>query len=252
MVVDAQRIETLRRNLDAVRQRIAAAAARAGRAADDVRLVVVTKYVDVEVIRALLAAGVRDLGENRAQQLAARAAALGAACTRLDAAAAAGDRPRWHMIGHLQRNKVKLVLESARIVHSVDSARLADELERQAVARDAEVDVFMEVNVSGEASKEGAAPADAPPLAARIASTSRLRLVGLMTMAPLDAPAAARPVFAALRALRDDLRRRGEAPPTCTHLSMGMSNDYEIAVEEGATVVRVGSAVYTGLDAPPA
>lgn len=249
MVVDAGRVETLKRNLSGIRDRITAAAARSARNADAVRVVVVTKYVDPTVIRALLVAGVRDFGENRVQQLSTRATELGASCERLgEVLPDAGELPRWHMIGHLQRNKVRSVLGCARVIHSVDSLRLAEELARQAGSRDVDVDVFLEVNVSGEASKDGAAPEEAPAIANTLARSGKLRLVGLMTMAPLEESEAARPVFAALRTLRDTLVRRGDAPPTCAHLSMGMSNDYAVAVEEGATVVRIGSAVFEGLN----
>lgn len=234
-------------NVAAVRSRIAAAARRAGRTPADIRLVGVTKYVDLPTVRALLAAGVPDLGESRVQQLTARAAELGTAAPGWpDSAEAPG--PRWHMIGHLQRNKVRQLLPHARIVHSLDSDRLTDALQQHAADLDLTADVFLEVNVAGEASKDGIGPAAAAALAARIQQLDRLTLRGLMTMAPFDAdPETARPVFARLRELLERLRTAGAVGPQCVELSMGMSHDYVVAVEEGATVVRVGSALFTGL-----
>lgn len=235
--------------LKAVTARIHAACQRAGRPASEVRLVAVTKYAQPAWIRALLELGVADLGENRPQQLAQRREEFAGAPAALDDAA---DGPRWHMIGHLQRNKIKLFLRHSRILHSLDSLRLAEELAAQ--ARDAgPVDVLIEVNVSGEASKGGVTPAEAPRLAEAVAKLTPLRLRGLMTMAPLsDDPQSARPVFARLRELRDTLRRAGAAGPDCHHLSMGMSNDFDVAIEEGATLIRVGSALFEGVDGEPA
>jgi PLP dependent protein len=239
----------LRENLARVRAAIVAACARAGRNPEDVHLVGVTKYVPVEVLRALLAAGVSDVGENHIQQLAARAQQCSPA--RFDwpetsDAAAAG--PRWHMLGHVQRNKVKLLLPYARIVHSLDSVRLAHALDEQAQRLAVRVDVFIEVNVTGEASKTGAAPETLPEIARALSACPRLCLRGLMTLTPYDPdPEAARPHFRRLRALRDELRSGALAAPACTHLSMGMSQDYPVAIEEGATFVRVGSALFAGL-----
>ena len=225
--------ERILSNLREVRDRIAAAAARSGRAANSVRLVAVTKTVDVEVIRVLVGAGQRDLGENRPQQLRDRAATL----ADLDV--------RWHMIGHLQRNKVKYVVPTAALVHSVDSLDLAEDLAERAEAQGLRARCLIEVNVTGEASKEGVPPGEAMDLAPAAAELPGLDLVGLMTMAPIvDDPEATRPVFAALRELRDRLNRAGGLPAPLVELSMGMTQDYEVAVEEGATWVRVGSALY--------
>lgn len=250
--------DRLRENLAIVRGRIADAARKAGAAAESVRLVAVTKYVSRETVQALLALGVVDLGENRVQQLRDRAAALGAGLERLNVperGPAASDSqqspaPNWHMIGHLQRNKVKMVLPCSRILHSLDSVRLAEQLEQQAASLDATVDVLVELNVAGEERKSGAPPEDARRIAAAVADCAHLALRGLMTMAPYDPdPESARPYFARLRELRDELRESGTVDRDCTHLSMGMSGDYQVAVEEGATIVRVGSALYEGL--PP-
>lgn len=253
---------TVRRNLAAVRETIATACARARRDAAGVRLVAVTKYAPPGAISALLACGQRELGENRVQQLERRIAEFGAAPEGLDVPADAaatpssapagapdgGRPPRWHMIGRLQRNKVRKLLPRVRVIHGLDSERLADEIERRAGAADCAVDALIEVNVSGEASKGGLFPDDLPRLVAHVADCPHVRLRGLMTMAPLEAePEATRPCFARLRELLEGLRASGQVGPLCDQLSMGMSNDYAIAVEEGATIVRVGSALYEGL-----
>lgn len=213
----------------------------------------VTKSATPDQIRALLAQKQRDLGENRVQQLTARAALLGADLASPFDETAGGELPRWHMIGHLQRNKVKSLLECARTIHSVDSDRLAEQLERQAERIDAVVDVLLELNLAGESNKTGARPDEAARLAERIEGCPRLRLRGLMTMAPLDGgPAAARPCFARLRETLESLRRRGVVGDHCRELSMGMSGDYTVAIEEGATIVRVGSALFSRESESPA
>jgi pyridoxal phosphate enzyme (YggS family) len=224
--------QKLGENLLRVRERIAEAAGRGGRRPEAVRLVAVTKTANVATIRELVGLGQCDLGENRAQALLARADAL-------------ADLPdvRWHMIGHLQRNKVRHVLAHAACLHAVDSLPLAGEIEKRAAAAERTAELMIEVNVSGEAGKFGVAPEAAGDLAAAIGAMPHCRCVGLMTMAPLvEDPEAARPVFAALRRLRDAVRDGGVA--SCVQLSMGMSNDYEVAVEEGATVCRIGTALF--------
>ncbi len=230
MDIDAER---LRRNLHEVRQRIAAAARRAGRDPAEVHLVAVTKTVPPETIRLLAAEGQTDVGENRAQAIRDRSRLL------------ADLGLRWHMIGRLQRNKVKYVVPTCVMIHSVETLRLAEEIDRRASAAGTRAACLLEVNVSGEAQKGGADPDEAPALAAAVSALPHVDLVGLMTMAPLLAdPEQARPVFAALRRLRDRINRRADLPHPLTELSMGMSQDYEVAVEEGATLVRVGSALF--------
>jgi pyridoxal phosphate enzyme (YggS family) len=241
--------QQLRDNLARVRDSIAGACQRRGRDPRAVRLVAVTKYVAPPALREVLQAGVPDLGESHVQQLVARARACEP--PRLDwpdLGEPASARPRWHMIGHLQRNKVKALLPYARIIHSLDSPRLAQVIEQQAAALDARVDVLIEVNVAGEASKTGIGPDSVPPLLEAVAACRHLCLRGLMTMAPYDPdPEAARPCFVRLRELLEHGRSVGLVGPECVHLSMGMSQDYAVAVEEGATLVRVGSALFEGL-----
>jgi pyridoxal phosphate enzyme (YggS family) len=221
---------TIRETLAETNRRIAAAARRAGRNPDDVQLVVVTKSRPVEEIREALACGAGILGENRIQEA-------------LDKIPQLPPDTVWHMIGHLQRNKAKQAIGNFAMIHSLDSRRLAEALQRHADDADQTVEVLLEVNVSGEESKFGLAPHEVLPLL-KLQATSfdRLRVRGLMTMAPfVDDAEEVRPVFRALCALRDRLRNSGYDLP---HLSMGMTNDYEVAIEEGATIVRIGTAIF--------
>jgi hypothetical protein len=235
---------TLERNLARVRGRIDAALARAGRPPGSARLIAVTKSVKGEVARALVALGQRDLGESRVDALEEKSRALEADPSAREAGV------RWHMIGHLQRNKARRFLESGALLHSLDSPRLALALEKEMERRgappgDGPLRVLVEVNVSGEAQKGGVAPAALPPLLEMVRGAGRLEASGLMTLAPLTSdPETTRPVFRALRELRD---RHRERHPELVELSMGMSGDFEVALEEGATLVRVGTALFEGL-----
>ncbi len=253
-------VKRLRDNLERVRGTITDACRRTGRDPAAVRLVAVTKYVDLDLIGALLDVGVHELGENRVQQLVQRAERVGATMAELfgpePERSGPGERPpdasvavpRWHMIGHLQRNKVKTLLGHTRIIHSLDSPRLAREVQKVAEARDLMVDAFVEVNVAEEESKYGVAVPEVEAVAEAVGTCDRIRLRGLMTMAPFDPdPEAARPHFARLRELLERLRQGGAVGPDCTHLSMGMTQDYGVAVQEGATFVRIGSALYEGV-----
>ena len=225
-------------NLRGVRQRIAAACQRAGRAPDDVRLVAVTKSVGADAIRALHTLGATDVGENRVQDALGKQDALGGKLGL-----------RWHMIGHLQTNKVRHALGLFDAVDSVDSLRLAQEVERRAAVEGLCVPVLVECNVSGEDTKFGVRPAELVLLLDAIRPFAHVRVEGLMTMAPFVADAeAARPVFAALRELAAQAREQtGLALP---HLSMGMTQDFEVAIEEGATMVRIGTALFRPSPAP--
>ena len=223
---------TLAERIAAVRGRIADAARRAGRDPAEVTLVAVTKTVSAEVAAVAADLGVTDLAENRPQALWAKADAVPAAT--------------WHLIGHLQRNKIDRTVPSVSLIHSVDSERLLDALAAFGVKRGEPVPVLLEVNCSREPVKGGFPPETAPALGDKLVSLAGVSVRGLMTMAAYsDAPEAARPAFAELRRLRDDLRTRTglELP----HLSMGMSGDFEVGVEEGATFVRVGTTLFEGL-----
>ncbi len=219
-------------DLAAVRSRIAGAAARAGRRAEDVAIVAVTKGHPLEQAREAAAAGLLDLGENRVQEALAKQEAW-------------PDAPvRWHMIGHLQRNKAKLAVGRFVLIHSLDSLRLADALEAAAAAAGVVQEVLVEVNVARESQKSGAAPEEAPGLVAHAAGLPHLVVRGLMTMAPYDAPPEVQHrVFGGLRELRDRIAR-GAGLATLSQLSMGMSGDFEAAVEEGATMVRLGTILF--------
>jgi pyridoxal phosphate enzyme (YggS family) len=225
--------------LASVNERIGAACVRAGRQRSDVTLVAVTKSVTSEVAALLPELGVFDLGESRPQELWRKAATLPATV-------------RWHLIGHLQRNKVERTLPLVQRIHSVDSLRLLEALDHEATKAGRPIRVLLEVNVSGEASKSGFAPTAVPALALRLADLAGVRVEGLMTMAAQhDDLEACRPTFAGLRELRDRLRSEwGPLGATLTQLSMGMSNDFEVAVEEGATLVRIGSSLFEGLPGP--
>lgn len=248
--IDQESLNRLKANVEAVRGRIAGASARARRSPSDVRLVAVTKSVEPPLVRALSSLDIVDVAENRVQQLVSRAAELGDSPRRLVDAPIAGGR-RWHMIGHLQRNKVKPLLRRCRVVHSVDSQRLLSEISAQATAIGATIDLLLEFNLAGDGSKTGAPLAEAEMLASAASTAPGVVLRGLMTMAPLDGgPDGARRAFTALRELLHSMRSRGVVPGACDQLSMGMSGDFEIAVEEGATMVRVGSALFEGLAEP--
>lgn len=225
-------------NLVAVRERITAAARAAGRDPAEVRLVAVTKYVDVATTRLLLEAGCHDLGESRPQLLWDKAEQL-------------RDLPiRWHLIGHLQRNKIRRTLPLVHLIHGVDSLRLLEELEHEQAphAERPALPVLLEVNVGGEAAKHGFAPDEVPALVDALARCQHLDVRGLMAMARLTNDAdGARADFAKLRTLRERLRREWAGRFTLDELSMGMSGDFEAAIAEGATLVRIGSALFEGV-----
>jgi pyridoxal phosphate enzyme (YggS family) len=216
--------------LAAVRARIAAAAARTGRAAAGVRIVGVTKGHPLERVREAVAAGLLDLGENRVQEALAKREGW-------------PDAPvRWHLIGHLQRNKAKAVAGRFVLVHSLDSLRLADALEAAAAAAGVVQEVLVEVNAAREPQKTGVLPEEAPALVRHAAALPHLGVRGLMTIAPYTSdPAVQRDTFRRVRGLRDEL---ATSTLDLAELSMGMSDDFEIAVEEGATMVRLGTVLF--------
>ncbi len=245
---------SLRERWESVCGRVAEAARRSGRSPKDVVLVVVSKTASLDQIRELLQMGQVDFGENRVQQLVQRAAAIEeflsrrrvpVAPTGTGAGAAFHPAVRWHMIGALQRNKVRKCVELVRLVHSVDSLRLAEEIQVAAARREQPVEILVEVNVAGERSKHGIAPAAARHLIDQIDTMINLRPRGLMCMAPLAGGLdAARRAFDRCRDLFDDIRQAGSGGDRFDILSMGMSADFEVGIECGANVVRVGSAVF--------
>jgi len=230
---------TLADALQRIRARIAAACARSGRSPEDVTLMLATKTVPAERIIAAYRAGATLVGENRVQEALAKHEALAAEDRE------AAERITWHMIGHLQTNKIKHALRFASCVQSVDRVALVDKLQHHLTREERRLDVFIQVNTSGEASKFGVVPGEARALIEAVQGAERLRLRGLMTIGKLgSSPEAARPGFAVLHALRDELLANGALQAHQTELSMGMSSDFEIAIEEGATLVRVGTAVF--------
>ncbi|ANF97685.1 YggS family pyridoxal phosphate-dependent enzyme [Paenibacillus bovis] len=212
-----------------VQQRIQAVCEHNNRSADEVRVVAVTKYVSLAKTADVLDAGLMHLGENRWQNAQAKWEAL-------------HDRGVWHFIGHLQTNKVKDVIGKFQYIHSLDRLSLAKELEKKAAELGIHVNVFVQINISGEESKYGLAAEEAPAFLESLQQMPHLNVVGLMTMAPeVDDAEQTRPVFRGLRELRDRLNEQKLTEQPIEHLSMGMSGDFEIAIEEGATFVRLGS-----------
>ena len=212
-------------NIKSVTQRIAKCCERSGRAAGDVKLICVTKEASIGQAEEALGCGVTDLGENRVRELADKYRAI-------------GDRAAWHLIGHLQTNKVKDAVRIASLIHSVDSIRLAKAVDAEAKKINKAQEVLVQVNTSGESSKFGLRPAEVPGFLKEVSLYTNINIKGFMTMAPeSEDPELARPAFRALRELRDR---------TCGAflLSMGMSNDFEVAIEEGSDMVRVGRAIF--------
>jgi PLP dependent protein len=227
-------------NLARIRDEIEVACRRSGRSADEVLLVGVTKSAKIEWIEALVALGVRNLGESRPQQLLERASAL-------EGNRAAAGPIRWHLIGHLQRNKVHKVLPVAGCLHSVDSLSLAARIDGLSAELGLRPRLLLEVNVSGEGSKDGFSPDQVRTDWQALCALDHVELAGLMTMAPLgDDTEAARTTFRRLRMLRDELAARPGSPPL-GEMSMGMSGDFPVAIEEGATMIRIGTSLFDGL-----
>jgi PLP dependent protein len=230
--------------LTAIRDRIARAAERAARDPASVTLIGASKGVGSDEVVAAIGAGLGDIGENRVQEAADKIAAITASLGATGGgSAASGERPRWHLIGHLQRNKARQAVRLFDMIQSIDSLKLAEAVDRAALDVGRVVPVLIEVNVAGEATKFGVAPSEVAEMVSAARRLTGIDVVGLMTIGPLVEDAeAARPGFAILRQLRDTIRASGAE--RVTELSMGMSGDFEVAVEEGATMVRVGRAIF--------
>jgi pyridoxal phosphate enzyme (YggS family) len=223
-------------NLAQVRGRIAEAARSSGREPAAVTLLAVTKYVPAPVAAALVAAGCPELGESRPQELWTKAAEL------------ANPAIHWHLIGHLQRNKIRRTLELAHLIHSVDSRRLLSALDQQAAELGRRPAILLEANISGDITKTGMPPQEIEPLLAKAMEFPHVRICGLMGMASLEGGVdAAQRDFARLRELRDRLTTICPANVSLSELSMGMSGDFEVAIAAGATIVRIGSALFEGI-----
>jgi pyridoxal phosphate enzyme (YggS family) len=220
-------------NLRRVKERIALAAERSGRKSSDITLVAVSKFHALPVINEAIRAGQTDFGENYVQELSAKSSALHAC------------KIRWHMIGHLQRNKINKTLPVAALIHSVDSISLLNALNTAGQKRSAVIPILLEVNVSRETGKSGFAPETVPHLGECLQNLPNVRVDGLMTLAAYsDDQSQSQAAFAELRELRERLRAEWGAQFPLPHLSMGMSNDFEAAIREGATIVRIGAAIF--------
>lgn len=229
----------IRTNLEVVRTRIARAAGRVGRDPASVRLIAISKTFGMGHVRAAVAAGQVDFGENRVQE----------ALQKIEAGADLA--VTWHLVGHLQSNKARKAVVSFAVIHSVDSLDLLRHLERAAVDTGRRPDVLVQVDLAAEATKFGAPPEEAVAIVRSAAVSQAVRLAGLMLLPPfVEDPDGVRPYFARLRALRDDLVSAGVPSALLRELSMGMSHDFEVAIEEGATMVRVGTAIFGARSRP--
>jgi pyridoxal phosphate enzyme (YggS family) len=226
--------QTLAEQFANVRGRIEAAALRCKRSPDQITLVAISKTHPSDVIRSGLDLGIRDFGENRVQEAEGKIAELGR------------NAARWHLVGHLQANKARRAVSLFDLIHSLDSVALAERLDRLCLsAGRAELPVLIQIDFGGEETKTGIDPRGLPQLLEAVAGCQRLRLKGLMTLPPyFENPDCGRPFFKALRELRDQLKVDGHFDESGGELSMGMSHDFEIAIEEGATILRVGTAIF--------
>jgi len=223
MIDGSSGIVSIRENVAAVEERIAGACARAGRARDEVTLVAVSKTFPAEFVDEAIDAGIAEVGENRVQEAREKKPLVRSAA-------------RWHLIGHLQTNKAKDAVKLFDVIQAVDSLDLAEKLARAAGSYGKRQDVMLQVNVGDEAQKSGIARADVDSIARQVSALASLRVIGLMAIPPIGTPDASRPYFRELRSMRDALGLE--------HLSMGMSEDFETAIEEGSTIVRVGRAIF--------
>jgi pyridoxal phosphate enzyme (YggS family) len=222
--------------LEFVKERIAGACSRSGRSPGSVRLVAVTKGFPAETVRSAIRLGLREFGENRVQEAEQKVAAV-------------TPRPRWHLVGHLQRNKAKRAVQLFEVIHSLDSVQIAEEVSRRAAERSKRIACLVEVNTSGDETKFGAAPESALELLGAVGRLGGIDLRGLMTIGPLTGGAeGARRAFRDLARIRSEAARAGLLAEDAD-LSMGMSDDFEIAIEEGATIVRLGTALFGARDA---
>ena len=226
--------EALRARITVVRGRIARAASRSGRSTDDVSLIAISKTHPSVTLQAAIELGITDLGENRVQEAEAKITELGR------------ESARWHLVGHLQENKARRAVALFDIIHSLDSISLAQRLDRLCVSEERdELPVLVQINLGGEESKSGVERSEVRPLLDAVAECERLRLIGLMTLPPYFEKAEdGRSYFKTLRELRDQFQSEGRFGEGAGHLSMGMSHDFEVAIEEGATMVRVGTAIF--------
>jgi pyridoxal phosphate enzyme (YggS family) len=220
-------------NINSIREKISRACARAGRSSSEITLLAVGKTFPSSAVREAVEAGVADVGENYVQELLSKRRDL------------SGSDVRWHFIGHLQSNKVKNVAPWIHMIHAVDSTALAIEIDRRAAKSGRVIECLLEVNTTGESTKFGVAPGDVTALVKSLASCDNISLGGLMTIGPfLPDPEGSRPMFRRLRELKDEIGSLAQGNVTMRHLSMGMTGDFEVAIDEGATLVRIGTAIF--------
>lgn len=232
----AKKKETIAQNLSALQARIKAACLRSGRTEDTIKLVVAVKTVDASTVRLLYELGISEIGENKVQDAEKKQKAL------------SDLNIHWHMFGHLQRNKVKKGLSVFELIHSVETDRLAEEISKESIKQGKRTDILVEANVSGEDTKYGLSEAETIPFIKQISPLEGIRVLGLMTMAPIvDDPELCRPVFRGLKSLSDKVAAEGIKNVEMKYLSMGMTQDFEVAIEEGANLIRVGTAVFKGV-----
>ena len=222
----------LKENLDHVEEEIRKACERSGRSREEVTLIAVSKTKPVSMLEEAYGLGVREFGENKVQELVEKYDAL-------------PEDIEWHMIGHLQRNKIKYIIGKAALIHSVDSLRLAEAIDKEAAKQNTAARILIEVNVAREESKFGLMPEAVPEFVDKVSEFAHLKVEGLMTIAPfVENPEENRPIFAYLRKLSVDIAKKNAHNTNMSVLSMGMTNDYQVAVEEGATMVRVGTGIF--------
>ncbi len=222
----------LKENLDHVEEEIRKACERSGRSREEVTLIAVSKTKPVSMLEEAYGLGVRVFGENKVQELVEKYDAL-------------PEDIEWHMIGHLQRNKIKYIIGKAALIHSVDSLRLAEAIDKEAAKQNTAARILIEVNVAREESKFGLMPEAVPEFVDKVSEFAHLKVEGLMTIAPfVENPEENRPIFAYLRKISVDIAKKNAHNTNMSVLSMGMTNDYQVAVEEGATMVRVGTGIF--------
>lgn len=228
-------MSSIKENLEYINKKITAAAEKSGRKREDILLLAVSKTVDTERIKEAVELGLVDLGENKPQEINWKYFEI--------------ENVRWHQIGHLQTNKVKYIIDKVCLIHSVDSMKLAEEINKRAAAKGIVMDVLVEINIAGEEAKHGVPLNEAEPLAVEISSLENVRVKGLMTVAPfVEDPEENRKYFRQMKNLFVDIDKKSYNNIDMEYLSMGMTNDYEIAVEEGANIVRIGTGLFGARD----
>ncbi|MDP4092036.1 MAG: YggS family pyridoxal phosphate-dependent enzyme [Bacillota bacterium] len=224
--------EYIKNNIEDIRKRVGTAAVKSGRKPEDIRIIAVTKTVEEERIIKAINAGISDLGENRVQELLKKYDNINEPCN-------------WHLIGHLQSNKVKYIIDKVTMIHSVDSIELLEEIHKKAEKAGRVIDILVQVNVAGEETKSGIAPEEVRQFLKEAAVYRNVKVKGLMTIAPFsEDPESVRPVFRELHKIFIDINKENIDNIDMAFLSMGMSNDFEVAIEEGANIVRIGTAIF--------